>query len=369
MKKIKVLMIVPNLFVANGVASFVMNYLRNVDSKKLHIDFVSYASGESPYYEEIEKAGGKIFYLDNISNMFKHLKRCMQILEEGDYDIIHDNTLHISMPLMWCAERYGVPVRILHSHNSKMGETKIKELRNTIFLPLLRSFSNVYVACSETAGKAMFNKYNYYFLPNVINSKRYKVCKEVREKIRKEFFADSKIIVGTVGRLAEQKNPIFAIDVFKEFLKICPNSEYWWIGNGYMESVVSAHIKKNNLTNNIKLLGSRTDVVDLYQAMDCFFLPSKFEGLPVTGIEAQAMGLPVVASSTITEEMVFTDLVDFVDLNHSSCTWASHLMAAVNTSVKRERYSNCLKQSIFYDIDCGQKLLSLYNEILFNKGN
>lgn len=59
MKKIKVLMLVPNLFVANGVASFVMNYLRNLNHDEVQVDIASYKEGDSVYYAEVEAAGGK----------------------------------------------------------------------------------------------------------------------------------------------------------------------------------------------------------------------------------------------------------------------------------------------------------------------
>lgn len=119
MLKIKVLMLVPNLFVANGVASFVMNYLRNLNHDEVQVDIASYKEGDSVYYAEVEAAGGKMFFLPGIKNLPEHVKVCNKILSDGRYDIIHDNTLHISIPMMWCAKKAGVPVRILHSHNSK----------------------------------------------------------------------------------------------------------------------------------------------------------------------------------------------------------------------------------------------------------
>ena len=74
MKKIKVLMLVPNLFVANGVASFVMNYLRNLNHDEVQVDIVSYKEGDSVYYAEVEAAGGKMFFLPGIKNLPEHVK-------------------------------------------------------------------------------------------------------------------------------------------------------------------------------------------------------------------------------------------------------------------------------------------------------
>lgn len=74
-----------------------------------------------------------------------------------------------------------------------------------------------------------------------------------------------------------------------------------------MDQQVEAYAKKIGIADRVRCWGGRDDVIDLYQAMDCFFLPSLFEGLSVTGIEAQAMGLPMVVADTVTDEMVYTN--------------------------------------------------------------
>ena len=357
----RVLMLVPNLQVANGVASFVMNYLRNLDRSAVQVDIASYQGGDSIYYNEVENFGGKVFFLPGIKNVPAHIRACKKILSEGHYDIVHDNTLHISIPMMWCAKKAGIPVRILHSHNSKMGETPAKELRNKTFLPVLRSLATDYAACSQLAGRAMFGGREFTVIPNVIQTETYRFDSTVRESIRQKMNVQDKFVVGTVGRLAEQKNPFFAIDVFAELLKKVPNSEYWWVGSGPLQEQVKAYIEEKKLIKYIKLLGSRNDTVKLYQGMDVFFLPSLFEGLPVTGIEAQAMGLPMVVSGTITDEMIYTDLVDRVSLNDILEIWVNHLESASRKNINREQYANLLKQSSFSDVGCGSRLEQVYS--------
>lgn len=357
----KVLMLVPNLQVANGVASFVMNYLRSLDRSVVRVDIASYQGGNSIYYEQVEKLGGKIYFLPSIRNLSEHIKVCDEILSEECYDIVHDNTLHISIPMMWCAKRAGVPVRILHSHNSRMGETPVKELRNKAFLPVLRSLATDYAACSQLAGHAMFGDREFTVIPNVIQTEKYRFDPIVRKQVRQNMNAQDKFVVGTVGRLAEQKNPFFAIDVFAELLKKVPDAEYWWAGSGPLQEQVKTYVEEKKLTNYVKLLGSRNDTVELYQGMDVFFLPSFFEGLPITGVEAQAMGLPMVVSDTVTCEMVYTDIVDYVCLSDTLETWASRLETALRKKKEREQYTERLKQSAFSDVGCGNRLEQVYS--------
>lgn len=368
MPKIKVLMLVPNLQVANGVASFVMNYLRNLNHDVIQMDVASYQEGASPYYSEVKQYGGEVYFLTNIRNLSTHLKTCNQILSEGQYDVIHDNTLHVSIPMMWCAQKRGIAVRILHSHNSKMGETRIKELRNEIFRPVLCSLATDYITCSQMAGEVLFKRRKYEMLPNVIRTEIYSFDALKRSEIRKKMGAQNKFVIGTVGRLAEQKNPFFAIDVFKKLHDEMPDTEYWWIGSGGLDNRVKEYVESYRASDYIKLLGSRSDVLELYQAMDCFFLPSLFEGLPVTGVEAQAMGLPMVVSDTVTKEMVYTDLVDYVGLNESVEVWAEHLKNALDRHVDRACYSDMLTRSVFSDAGCGDRLTNLYRKLLHKHG-
>lgn len=369
MLKIKVLMLVPNLFVANGVASFVMNYLRNLDHDEVQVDIASYKEGDSVYYAEVEAAGGKMYFLPSIKNLSAHIKACNKILSEGHYDIIHDNTLHISIPMMWCAKRAGVPVRILHSHNAKMGETILKEMRNKLVLPVLRGLATDFVACSDKAGKAMFGKSSFDIIPNVITTTRYNFDEDVRFKVREQMKAADKFVVGTVGRLAEQKNPFFAMDVFECLQKQVPNAEYWWVGSGPLEKSVQDYVNQKGLSENVRLLGSRDDVTDLYQGMDVFFLPSLFEGLPVTGVEAQAMGLPMVVSDAVTKEMVYTDLVYYVSLKSAKEIWAEHLIKVAEKKQNRINYVDNLRKSVFSDIGCGNRLEEIYRRFLDDKND
>ena len=70
--KIRILYIVPSLRLCNGVASYAMNYFRNIDKNKFHIDFITGANEESVYYDEIKNAGSQIYYIPKmgIKNIF-----------------------------------------------------------------------------------------------------------------------------------------------------------------------------------------------------------------------------------------------------------------------------------------------------------
>lgn len=362
-KKIKVLVVLSNLRVSNGVASYIMNYFRKLDHDVIQMDFALYQDIKTPYYAEIKKYGDRIYILPSVKSLWKHIAYCDRILKDNNYDIVHDNTLLLSYFMMRCAKRRSVPVRILHSHNSCLGETKYKELRNKAFLPFLLETANLYFSCSDLAAQTLFGKRPYIFVPNVIPRKKFYFKEIIRRKIRDELQCHNKFVIGTVGRLAAQKNPFRAIDIIIEVHKHYPDIQYWWIGSGPLMQEVKFYIEKKQATSYIQLFGSRNDVVDLYQAMDLFFLPSLFEGLPVTGIEAQAMGLPCLVSDTITKEFVYTDLVSFFSIKQPLARTASIILSYLKKECNRKAYSYMLDQSRFSDKNAGEFLSETYRQI------
>lgn len=362
-------MVGAHLEVANGVASFQMNYLRKLDPRKVTVDFALLFDRETPYADEIKERGGRIFILPPISKIVEHAKICQKILDEGNYQIIHDNSMVRTIPIMWYAKKKGVPVRILHSHNAQLGGSKEKEIFNRIAIPLLRAQANEFLACSELAGQALFGKRAFKVIPNVIDSESdvNKFDLNCRIKTREKFKVANKFVVITVGRISQQKNPFFAIDVFASVARIFPESEYWWVGGGTQEQELKVYAEKKDLKNKIRFLGARTDVKDLYQAADCFFLPSLFEGLPVTAIEAQAFGLPCVLSDSITKELVYTDLVEYVSLKSSYEVWTNTIIDKKNIERERDCYWFKLKASIFSSEKAGENLTNYYKKILTMK--
>lgn len=364
--KIKVLFLVGNLRPANGVTSFAMSYFRNIDHDKIEIDFALLNDVKTPYYNEILNAGSKIFILPPIKKLKKHIARCKRILKENDYQIVHDNLLISSLPMMYCAYKLKIPVRILQSHNTELSSIWWKAKRNQLLLPFLKKICNTYFACGIEAGKAMFGDSNFKVIPNAISLRKSYFSNYVRIKTRQKYNCKNKVIIGTVGRLSLQKNPFFAIKVIENLLKKDLNIQYWWIGSGELGAQVQRYIEENHLSNYVKLFGSCDNVSDLYQAMDVFFLPSLFEGLPITAVEAQAAGLPCIISSVVTKELVYTDLVDFVSLNSSLSVWSNKIIEQSQRGEERAHYLAKLKKSSFYSPNAANLLSKYYLGLVNN---
>lgn len=158
------------------------------------------------------------------------------------------------------------------------------------------------------------------------------------------------------------------MNVFQKVTQLLPEAEYWWIGSGALDKQLKEYVKKLGLEDKVKFFGSRKDTPDLYHAMDVFFMPSLFEGLPLTCLEAQGAGLPVIVSDAVTKEMEYTDLIEFVSLNDSLEVWAKQLEQAAkmetNRPENRLKYADELKKSVFSDANCGNVLTGVYEKFL-----
>ena len=97
-----------------------------------------------------------------------------------------------------------------------------------------------------------------------------------------------------------------------------------------MQRIV-AYAKELGIAENVLFLGKRNDIPELLSASDVFFLPSLYEGLPIVAIEAQASGLPLIISDSITHETDITGNVKFLSLDDKNETWAKYLLDAANT--------------------------------------
>ena len=176
----------------------------------------------------------------------------------------------------------------------------------------------------------------------------------VRNKIRKELEIEDKFVVGHIGRFVYQKNHDFLIDIFYELLKIKKNSILLLIGEGELMQEIKNKVHRLKIDSYVKFLGVR-ETYQLYQAFDVFLLPSRYEGLPVVGVEAQISGVPCVFSSSMTKETRFTDNLVFVDKESRKDEWVNQILNIVNR--KRNRIVNSDKFNIAIQ---GRKLTSCY---------
>lgn len=357
---IRVLVIIPGLNVCGGMESFIMNYFRNIDRSTIVFDFITHDISENSYKDEIFQLGGKIYKLPrfSVSNIKFIKKEYEKILKRNDYRIIHCNMANAAFIYLKIAQKFNIPVRILHSHQDKASDNLLHALRN---FPLIRygvKFSNVNIACSKQAGQYLFRKNDYTIINNAIDYSKYTYKDTIREHLRKQFKLEDKFVIGHTGRLTAQKNQEFLIDIFLKIKEKKDNAHLLLIGEGEDRNKLERKINDYNLEKAVTFLGSRKDIDNLLQVIDLFIFPSLYEGLGISLLEAQAASLICFCSETIPKEVDISGNVHFLSLKKSSKEWGEYILNIMEIPNKRTPNIQLNKN---YDIKNNSKvLLNLY---------
>ena len=362
-------------WVGGGVEATIMNYYRNINRSKVQFDFICDNDSTNIPYKEIEKLGGKVFLVPPYQKIFKYHKELKKVLVGGNYKIVHSHINTLSIFSLFAAKKAGIPIRIAHSHST----TNKKEIKRNIIKQCLRPFSkvcaNVYFACSENAGKWLFGKKCFNngkveVINNAIDIQQYLFKEETREKVRKELkIEDNTLVLGNVGRLVETKNHIFLLDVFENLLKIYPNSKLIIVGEGKLKDKLEGIAENKKIRDKVMFLGQRGDVQELYQAMDVFALPSLYEGFGMVLLEAQASGLPCIASFYVPEAAKLISEFKFLNIHNArdSIVWSEEILKLFSNTKNRKSDCNLMKNR-GYDIKTEAiKLEKIYTRLIEDK--
>lgn len=359
---IKILHIVPNMNVG-GLETFIMNIYRNIDRNKIQFDFIEHYKEESFYDKEIRELGGKIYHfsLRNDNNIIKYIIELNNFYKtHKEYKIIHCHMSSIGFINFIVAKINKIKVRIAHSHNSSTEKTIKGKIKRLMMLPY-KYVSTINYACSSESGKYLFGKKKFEFIPNAVDTDKFKFSKYNRIQIRKKFdIDDATVVIGHIGRFNIQKNHEFIIDMFKKYNFIHPNSKLMLIGNGELYNKIKAKVKEMNLEKNVIFTGVVNETWKYYSAFDIFILPSFFEGLPVVGVEAQCNGIKCLFANNITKEIQVTNLISYLNLDID--TWVKTL-CDIDIYYDKKNYYKIVKNTNFNIKKLAKKMQKKYIEM------
>ena len=338
-----------------GREKFIMELYRRLDKSRIQFDFVcDNRKGELVYEEEILSSGGQIFVLPPVREKpLTHLRRWKELYRSRAYRAVycHANRKPKYAAFFRYARQAGVPIRILHSHNSDdlNNRSAAKKMLERIAAAEWRRSITHRFACSRRAGEWMFGKNtDFRVIPNAIDTERFDLNAEKRESLRTREGAAERKVYGTVARISPEKNPLFLAEVFCEIRRLQPDSLFWLVGEGDLEAELRDKLASLGLTDAVRLLGRKENVDEYLNGMDVFMLPSVHEGFPITLVEAQASGLPCLVSDAVTEEVAITDSVVFLPLSAGPQEWAEKAIAL--SSRTRTSQREALKRK-GYDLD------------------
>ena len=311
-----------------GLETMLMNYYRNIDRTKVQFDFLTHRRTKGKYDDEIIKLGGKVYYAPRLMpyNILKYRKYMKQFFEEHkEYKIVHSHIDTMSFFPLREAKRNKVKYRISHSHTSKL-DADLKYPIKLYCKFAINKVANIRFSCGEKAGKFLYNNLDFSIINNAIDTDKFKYDEEKRKKVREKFHINNdEFVIGHVGRFIYIKNQKFLIDIFYEYLKINPNSKLLLVGTGEDENALRDKVNQLKINDKVMFLINRSDVNELYQAMDIFIMPSLFEGVPLVAIEAQSNGLPCILSEKISHEAKLCSNVTFMSLSDKPKCWVEKI--------------------------------------------
>lgn len=338
-----------------GAETMIMNFYREIDKSNFQFDFLVHETRDCDFNQEIRRLGGRIYSVPRykIYNYVSYKKHICDFFENHhDYDIVHGHICSCINIYLGVAKKYGIKT-IAHSHASNFGVSL-----DTLFTKAVsfrtRYLADFFFGCSRQAGmdrygKEIVNSNKFDVLNNGIKTELYLFNNHKRQKIRNELGIEDKIVVGHVGRFTYAKNHEFVIKVFKEIYGMNKDSVLLLFGRGELEDQIREQVRQEGLEKQVYFMGVVENIYDYLNAMDVFIFPSRFEGLGIALVEAQASGLPCVINNALPKEAVILKDVCKLSLKVGENIWA---VACLKLVGETERYQcNLQIKESGYDIE------------------
>ena len=355
--------------VQNGVYQYIFNHMPFIDQTRYEFSFLTQAEEELQATEEYKQYHFPIYRLNSVqrNGREKFEREIRKILSRG-FDVIH---LHTSAWRGFLIEETAmelkIPKVIVHSHSSGIDfvdENRRKEiLRDHEYYR--ERFSMEYAtdvcACSRPAAEWLFSEKiprdRIRILPNAVDVKKFRYHRALRNEMRRKLGVEDRVVIGHVGRYSFTKNQEFLVRCFTKAYKRNPKLYLILIGQGENIAAVRKLVEELGMKEHIRCYGWMENIPDFLQAMDVFCLPSKFEGLPISVVEAQAAGLRCLISEEVTRETDLTGLAGFLPLEQEP--WVEALADAEIDTDRSWQDDSLYRAGYSMEASCS-KLIQLY---------
>lgn len=351
--------------VGGGVESVVMNYYRHIDRNKVQFDFLVDSDSTLVPRSEIEALGGRVFVIPPYQHQIAYQRKLSILFSSEKWPIVHSHINTLSVFPLAAAKREGIVVRIAHSHSTA---GKGEYVRN-VMKYALRLVANLYpterLACSRYAGQWLFRNAPFHVMPNAFDIRSFSFNADKRHAMRRLLgIDDSAFVIGHVGRFTQQKNQLGLISSFSNTdLARRRNTYLVLAGQGPDLAACKSLASELGVSDHVIFAGQQSDMPAFYSALDVFVLPSRYEGLGLVLIEAQASGLPCIASPAVPRESNLSGQVKYLTENNERA-WTKAISCASPSSSRtlNEKQRASLRP---YDIEqAAPRLVAYYQRLI-----
>ena len=172
-------------------------------------------------------------------------------------------------------------------------------------------------------------------IPNGIDAARFAFNARDRVEIRALYgIPENAFVIGHVGRFCQEKNQEFLIGLLKT-IPAEMEGRLLLLGDGFLRDEIEKRASELGLRERVVFAGLQTETWKYYSAMDAFCMPSIHEGLPVSAVEAQASGLPLVLSENVSRDTDLGGVEAFLPINEGPDAWVKTLINCRKDADKR----------------------------------
>lgn len=316
-----------------GIEAVLLNYLSRMDFSQDELHLITYNTAVPECEQKFRALGFQIHRIrPKREGFFKSNREMATLIQQNAFDVVHAHLSEWNCIPLYYALQSGVKQRIHHVHTLKTPNGLLNKCIFASLNALAIQLATDCVACSETVAAAWFGnrglqRNDVLILRNGIDVGRYQPNIDIRNDVRAEWDMKNSLCVGFVGRLMEEKNPLFLLDVLERLRQKRADAVLVICGDGPQNQVLRDRIQARELAENVRLLGTRQDMERMYQGFDVLAMPSLYEGFPLTSVEAQVAGVPCCFSDSIAREVRMTPICSFLSLKAGPSVWADELIS------------------------------------------
>ena len=320
---VKVLRVMGGLDVG-GVETGVLNFLRLVDPSVIQTT-VYCLQDRRQLDEDVRATGTQVIYQPHNGNPLRTLRLLEKFLKENPVDVVHCHNLFFAGWIMWAAHRAGVPIRLTHANNT--GDQRKNGLVQPLYHRAMRALIHRHATCrlavSQEAATYLFGQDPVEIITSGIDTAPFHPGPPDPELRAELGISPAARVIGHVGNLRTQKNHTFLLDIAREMLQGRPDLHFILVGDGPLRPQLEDRARQLGIANRVTFTGTRRDVPRLMARLfDLFLFPSLYEGMGQVIVQAQAAGLPVVATASLPRDTdQVPDLVTWVGLDEAPARW------------------------------------------------
>ena len=294
--------------VYGGVIEYLYMFLKNIDKTKYN-NILIISEEYSKNIERFKPFISEVYYLPmsreiKLKQVIKSVIQLRKILKKIKPDIVYMNS-SMAGAVGRIALLFNTKTKTIYNAHGWYFNARISNKKKKFYAIIekilaIKATKIINISKAEYESALQYKiapKRKMCLIENAIDFDKFKNSEQYRKQTRKEYnIAENEIVIGVVGRLSEQKDPMTSLKTFELLSKKYKNLKLMYVGDGDLEQEIKQYAMKKRLLDKIIITGWVNNVEKYIPAFDIAILPSKWEGFGLVIVEYMACKKPIVAS-------------------------------------------------------------------------